>query len=204
MSGYGFDQIVLRAEIVAAGCKPSAVVVSFIADDVRRTEMRRRWGAEKPYFDIGRRRAGPAQRAGAAAARTRATRCRSGSALFGYSLAGRHRPAPPGLAVRLVDRPCRASMPPGSGERLACPLMRRLARASRVPTSGGRPVRPLRLGRMPTSPPSVRRLTRPASLQCAERSRLRHARHVRGDRPGRARAWPGVIYGDAHPSPAGT
>ena len=52
VSGYGFDQIVLRAEQMAAKDKPSAIVVSFIADDVRRTEMRRLWSAEKPYFEI--------------------------------------------------------------------------------------------------------------------------------------------------------
>ena len=51
VSGYGFDQTVLRAE---AGTErhPFAIVVSFIADDIRRTEMRRLWGAEKPYFDL--------------------------------------------------------------------------------------------------------------------------------------------------------
>lgn len=52
VSGYGLDQIVLRAEKIVADKRPSAVVVSFIADDVRRTEMRRQWGADKPYFDI--------------------------------------------------------------------------------------------------------------------------------------------------------
>ena len=52
VSGYGFDQSVLRAEKVAAGRSLSAIVVSFIADDVRRTEMSRLWGANKPYFDI--------------------------------------------------------------------------------------------------------------------------------------------------------
>jgi lysophospholipase L1-like esterase len=51
-SGYGFDQSVLRAEKIAATRRPSAIVVSFIADDIRRTEMRRQWGAEKPYFDF--------------------------------------------------------------------------------------------------------------------------------------------------------
>jgi hypothetical protein len=51
MSGYGIDQMVLRAEIAAAELKPAAIVLSFIADDVRRTEMKRVWGAEKPYFD---------------------------------------------------------------------------------------------------------------------------------------------------------
>jgi GDSL-like Lipase/Acylhydrolase family len=50
VSGYGFDQIVLRAEQLADKYKPSAIVVSFIADDIRRTEMRRLWSADKPYF----------------------------------------------------------------------------------------------------------------------------------------------------------
>jgi hypothetical protein len=52
VSGYGFDQSVLRAEQLAAARRPSAIVVGFIADDIRRTEMRRMWGAEKPYFDF--------------------------------------------------------------------------------------------------------------------------------------------------------
>lgn len=52
MSGYGIDQMVLRAEIVAPEVKPAAIVMSFIADDVRRTEMKRVWGAEKPYFEL--------------------------------------------------------------------------------------------------------------------------------------------------------
>jgi lysophospholipase L1-like esterase len=52
VSGYGFDQIVLRAEELAPLYKPGAIVVGFIADDIRRTEMRRLWGADKPYYDI--------------------------------------------------------------------------------------------------------------------------------------------------------
>ncbi|MBY0320929.1 MAG: hypothetical protein K2X72_19560 [Reyranella sp.] len=52
VSGYGFDQIVLRAEQTAAKYKPAVIVVSFIADDIRRTEMRRLWSADKPYFVI--------------------------------------------------------------------------------------------------------------------------------------------------------
>jgi hypothetical protein len=56
VSGYGFDQIVLRAEQLAerehlaARDKPSDIVVAFIADDIRRTEMRRLWSADKPWF----------------------------------------------------------------------------------------------------------------------------------------------------------
>ncbi|WP_296337322.1 hypothetical protein, partial [Reyranella sp.] len=52
VSGYGFDQIVLRAEALAPLYKPEAIVVAFIADDIRRTEMRRLWSADKPYFEL--------------------------------------------------------------------------------------------------------------------------------------------------------
>lgn len=52
VSGYGLDQIVLRAEKIVADKRPEIVVVSFIADDMARTEMRRRWSADKPWFDI--------------------------------------------------------------------------------------------------------------------------------------------------------
>jgi hypothetical protein len=52
MSGYGIDQMVLRAELLVPEIKPAALVLSFIADDVRRTEMKRLWGAEKPYFEL--------------------------------------------------------------------------------------------------------------------------------------------------------
>lgn len=52
VTGYGFDQIVLRAEQLVAIHKPSIVIVSFIADDVWRTEMRRMWWRDKPWFAI--------------------------------------------------------------------------------------------------------------------------------------------------------
>ena len=52
VSGYGFDQIVLRAEQLAARYRPTTIVVAFIADDIRRTEMSRMWSADKPYFVI--------------------------------------------------------------------------------------------------------------------------------------------------------
>jgi hypothetical protein len=51
MSGYGIDQMVLRASMLAPEVKPEAIVLSFIADDARRAEMKRVWGAEKPYFE---------------------------------------------------------------------------------------------------------------------------------------------------------
>jgi len=52
MSGYGIDQMVLRAAMVAPDVKPAAIVLSFIADDARRAEMKRVWGVEKPYFEL--------------------------------------------------------------------------------------------------------------------------------------------------------
>lgn len=52
VAGYGFDQIVLRAGLLAPTVHPSAVVVSFIADDLRRTEASRLWSADKPWFEI--------------------------------------------------------------------------------------------------------------------------------------------------------
>ncbi len=48
--GYGLDQTVLRTEKLAATLRPAVLIVSFIADDVHRLEMSRLWGREKPYF----------------------------------------------------------------------------------------------------------------------------------------------------------
>ena len=52
LSGYGIDQIVLSAESAAAALKPATIILSFTSDDTRRNEMKRVWGAEKPYFDL--------------------------------------------------------------------------------------------------------------------------------------------------------
>lgn len=52
VTGYGFDQIVLRTERLAQTFKPSVAIVSFIADDIRRTEMSRLWWYDKPWFAI--------------------------------------------------------------------------------------------------------------------------------------------------------
>jgi hypothetical protein len=52
VTGYGFDQIVLRAEQLADVHRPSVVIVSFIAEDVDRTEMRCMWWRNKPWFAI--------------------------------------------------------------------------------------------------------------------------------------------------------
>ena len=52
VSGYGFDQIVLRTEQLTALHKPALVIVSMIAHDVQRTEWRRLWWHDKPWFAI--------------------------------------------------------------------------------------------------------------------------------------------------------
>ena len=52
VTGYGFDQIVLRAEQLAAVHRPSVIIVSFIAEDIPRTEMRCLWWRDKPWFAI--------------------------------------------------------------------------------------------------------------------------------------------------------
>jgi lysophospholipase L1-like esterase len=55
VSGYGFDQMVLRAGLLAPAVRPSTIVVDFIADDLRRMENSRLWSADKPYFAIEQR-----------------------------------------------------------------------------------------------------------------------------------------------------
>ena len=52
VSGYGLDQIVLRTERLTALHGLALVIVSMIANDVQRTEMRRMWWHDKPWFAI--------------------------------------------------------------------------------------------------------------------------------------------------------
>jgi lysophospholipase L1-like esterase len=52
VSAYGLDQTVLRTELLARMHQPTAIVVSFIADDLWRLDMRRVWGRDKPYFTL--------------------------------------------------------------------------------------------------------------------------------------------------------
>ena len=131
VAAYGIDQTVLRTEQLAAEVKPSVIVIGFTADDLRRAEMSRTWGAEKPYFTV------------------------KGEDLELHNVPV---PAPPrpedtldfwqwtfGWSVLLdtvllhqgwqyewaVDH--KRATPPGTGERLACLLMRRLANLD-VPT----------------------------------------------------------------------
>lgn len=50
VSGYGLDQIVLRTERLIALHRPALVILSMIANDVQRTEWRRLWWHDKPWF----------------------------------------------------------------------------------------------------------------------------------------------------------
>ncbi len=52
VAAYGIDQTVLRTEQLAATLKPALLIVGFIADDLRRAEMSRTWGTPKPYFEL--------------------------------------------------------------------------------------------------------------------------------------------------------
>lgn len=52
VSGYGLDQTILRAEQLTPVHGPSVIIVSFIADNILRTEMSRMWWRNKPWFTI--------------------------------------------------------------------------------------------------------------------------------------------------------
>lgn len=52
VSGYALDQIVLRAERLAATFNPVALIVAFTPDNIWRNEMQILWGAKKPYFTL--------------------------------------------------------------------------------------------------------------------------------------------------------
>jgi hypothetical protein len=50
VTGYGFDQIVLRAEQLADRYSPSVIIVSFIEDNLKRAEISTLWWRNKPWF----------------------------------------------------------------------------------------------------------------------------------------------------------
>jgi hypothetical protein len=199
LSGYGIDQMVLRAESLVPEVKPAAIVLSFIADDVRRTEMKRLWGAEKPYFE-----------------------------LVGGNLALRNTPVPPPpdpadtLSVwqrlfgrsLLVDTVLRRLgwqyewaldhvrvLSEAEGERQLCPLMRRLA-ALGVPTLVVAEYDPY-LWMDDDYAPVVRRITGRV-LTCAAAAGLATLDLFEPIDAAVRRRGLRVIYRVSHPSPAGT
>jgi len=50
--GYGIDQAYIRMRLLADRYNPSIVVLSFIPDDIYRSELSFRTAVPKPYFDI--------------------------------------------------------------------------------------------------------------------------------------------------------
>jgi len=52
MDGYGLDQMILRAEVVVPQVKPAAIVVGTGLENLKRNEMSRVFGVEKPYFEL--------------------------------------------------------------------------------------------------------------------------------------------------------
>lgn len=131
--GYGLDQTVLRSEKLVATVRPAALIVSFIADDVHRLEMSLMWGRGKPYFvlaaddrlELRNVPVPPNPRIG--------SKLPLWERIFGWSIL-----ADVVRARLLYDQHewfgdhVRA-LPQGMGERLVCPLMKRLA-AIGVPT----------------------------------------------------------------------
>ena len=119
VSGYGFDQIVLRAERLGAVLEVALIVVGFIADDVRRTEFCRLWWRPKPWFSLAQ---GEIVLNGVPVPKPRHRPPRWGVRRAHEALLGRLTPALQhafGYHVRAHRR--------GTGEAIGCCLTRRLA-----------------------------------------------------------------------------
>ena len=131
VASYGLDQIVLRTERLARALRPAAVVVSFISDDLRRNELSRFVGFDKPYLVQAGDALVPAGQPVPPPLPTRQSlsfwdHAFGWSALLGTTLQRIGWPEDwPYDSVRVLPR--------GAGERMACPLMRRLSALS-VPT----------------------------------------------------------------------
>ena len=131
VAAYGIDQTVLRTEILAAQVKPSIIVVGFIADDLRRAEMSRTWGVEKPYFTVTGEELALHNVPVPPSPRPRDT-LDVWQWSFGWSVLLDTLLVHQGWQYEWVVDHQRVT-PRGTGERLACLLMRRLARLG-VPT----------------------------------------------------------------------
>lgn len=199
MSGYGIDQMVLRAEVAAAQVKPAAIVLSFIADDVKRAEMRRVWGAEKPYFELVN---------GALVERNLpvptspepATTLSPWHRLFGWSVLLDTVLLHQGWWYEWMVDYARV-LPDREGERLACPLLKRLATLG-LPTLVVAEYDPY-LWRDAGYAPEVRRISG-VVLKCAEAAGLGTLDLFETMDAGvKAQGLQG-IYRAVHPSPAGT
>ena len=199
MSGYGIDQMVLRAEIAAAQVKPAALLLSFIADDVKRAEMRRVWGAEKPYFErvdgalVERNMPVPPSPDPAATLSL-------WHMLFGWSVLLDTVLLQQGWWYDWMVDYARV-LPAGEGEKLACPLFRRLA-ALGLPTLVVAEYDPY-LWKDPGYAPEVRRISS-AVLKCAATAGLQTLDLFETIDAGVKAQGLQNIYRAVHPGPAGT
>ncbi|MBN9088871.1 MAG: hypothetical protein J0J01_18345 [Reyranella sp.] len=199
MSGYGIDQMVLRAEIVAKEAKPAAIILSFIADDVRRAEMKRVWGAEKPYFEPVNGELVERNVPVPPSPDPRST-LDLWQRLFGWSVLLDTVLRPWGWQYEWAIDHVRV-LPHGEGERLACPLFKRLA-AIGVPV-----LVVAEYDSFHWRDESWRRVTRKtddAVLACAGAAGLATLDLFETIDEGVRRQGLGTIYRRGHPSPIGT
>jgi hypothetical protein len=131
--GYGFDQTVLYTQRMAEQRRPGVIVVSLIADDIWRMEMKRIWARNKPYFTLATNGALDLHIVpGPLSGDTTAGQMSIWQALFGWS----------SLVQTVLQKLSwhdiwtsddTRALPAGAGERLVCPLMGELARIG-IPT----------------------------------------------------------------------
>jgi lysophospholipase L1-like esterase len=125
VNGYGLDQIVLRAEKVARTLHPRVIVVAMIYDDLRRAEMSRVWGADKPYFTV-EGEALSLRNVPVPPPTAQQTQLTLGQRLLGRSMLVQMTM----LAMGLMDawsHDDTSVHPAGEGARIGCLLMKRLA-----------------------------------------------------------------------------
>ena len=163
VGGYGLDQTVLRTEQQAASLRPSVIILAFISDDLRRTEMRRLWGSEKPYFSTSSDEALSLHKVPVPGIDAPSERLSFWQRTFGWSALMTMITYRIGWHDEWTNR-IRRALPEGAGEKLACTLMHRVALR-------GIPI--LVVAQYAPTPDAEeqRELTRPV-LDCAARSGL--------------------------------
>ncbi len=123
--GYGLDQSVLRTEQLAKKLKPNLIVLAFIADDLQRAEMSRLYGGEKPYFTL----ADGALVLHNSPARDKPVTAESlpfWQRWFGWSMLVDKFERHFGFYAQWFLQITEGS-PEGTGEKLACPLLQKIA-----------------------------------------------------------------------------
>lgn len=125
VGGYSIDQTVLRTETLVPRFNPLFVIASFTPDQVRRSELKVAWSREKPYFtaadgQLELHNVPVPSRPGTPVPLPPASRLLGGSLLA--DTVARRLGIYRGWYYSEVQ-----GAPPGSGEAIACLLMRRLA-----------------------------------------------------------------------------